>query len=124
MWETLTLEDQLPDMFFLLIGSVVSWNSKKQLIIVSSTIKATYKVATNQRSNLVFKDFFRNTAFLPHGLIIIYNSNYTCIFLSKNLTFYIKTIHGKIHHHFVYKKIEEGKIDLVLYTIQDILVNF
>ena len=60
---------------------------------------------------------------MQDGPLIIYNDNQSCISLSRNPTFHVRTKHVEIHHHFVCEKIEEGKIDLVFCGTEDKVAN-
>ena len=57
--------------------------------------------------------FFEEIGFLLEGPMTIFSDNQSCISLLRNPTFHARTKHVEIHHHFVRKKIEEGKINLV-----------
>ena len=109
---------------FLLYGGAISWNSKKQPTIALSTTEAEYMAATHAAKEAIWlQRFFRDTGFLQDVPMTIYSDNQSCISLSKNPTFHARTKHVEIHHHFVRKKIEEDKIDLVFCGTQDMVAD-
>ncbi|GJW37448.1 putative ribonuclease H-like domain-containing protein [Tanacetum coccineum] len=95
------------------LGSrLISWQCKKQTIVVNSTTEAEYVVAAScygqvlwiQNQILDYGHNFMNTK--------IYIDNESTICIVKNLVFHSKTKHIKIRHHFIKDSNEKKLIQI------------
>ncbi|GJT56383.1 putative ribonuclease H-like domain-containing protein [Tanacetum coccineum] len=92
---------------------LISWQSKKQMIMANSTIKAEYVAAANccgqvlwiQNQMMDYGFNFMNTK--------IYIDNESTICIVKNPVYHSRTKHIEIRHHFIRDCYEKRLIDVV-----------
>ena len=98
---------------FNLFGGAVSWMSKKQSVVVLSTIEAENMTATHARKEAVWLSRLCSSMGLVQGAIRIDCDSQSAIFLAKNLAYHSKTKHIDVQYHFVRDMIEDEKVLLV-----------
>jgi hypothetical protein len=116
--------------YFLMAGSAITWQSKRQLIVAKSSTEAEYVSLSSGTSEAVW------IARLLHELghptsqcslalhhasptlhsdylpITVTCDNQSALKLAKNLVFHARTKHIEVHHHFVRKRVLEGEVNL------------
>ncbi|KAI3747122.1 hypothetical protein L6452_09569 [Arctium lappa] len=97
----------------LLGGKLVSWTSKKQNLVSTSTAEAEYKAAGSCCSQVLW---MRNQILLDYDLqlskIPIYCDSTSAISIANNLVLHSKTKHIEIIYHFIRDHVMNGDIEL------------
>lgn len=70
--------------YFFFNGAIVLWSSKKEQIILTSTIKAQYIELGHKVRKVIWIKKFINELKLEATKITLYSNNKTCIALTKN----------------------------------------
>ena len=109
---------------FSLGAGLVSWSSKKQPTVVTSSTEAEYvaschgaKEAVWMRSLLKFLGFAQNIATTIHC------DNVRSNFLMRDPSFHARTKHIDIQHHYVREKVESGELHYTYIPSHDNLAD-
>ena len=98
---------------FFLNGSVVSWKSKRQPTVATSSTEAEYMALYSATQEAVWLRLLLSDIGCANGsATTIYEDNQGCIALAKNPVFHSRTKHIDIKFHFLREKVEEGVIAL------------
>jgi hypothetical protein len=83
-------------------NGTISWNNKKQIFIVMSSIKVEYMVPSQATKQVMWLLSLFGSIGIPRmNPIIKYDNNQSYISLSKDLVLHARTKHIQIHHHLV-----------------------
>ncbi|CAI5712611.1 unnamed protein product [Peronospora destructor] len=98
---------------FFLNSSVVSWKSKRQPTVATSSTEAEYMALYSATQEAVWLRLLLSDIGCPLGTATtIYEDNQGCIALAKNPVFHARTKHIDINFYFLREKIEEDVIQL------------
>ena len=98
---------------FFFNGSVVSWKSKRQPTVATSSTEAEYMALYSATQEAVWLRRLLSDMGCARGLATtIYEDNQGCIALARNPVFHARTKHIDIKYHFLREKVEEGDIEL------------
>lgn len=99
---------------FLIAGGAVSWQSKRQTSVATSTVEAEYMAsASAAREAMSFRSLLSEIGLAIHRApTIIWSDNQGAIALSKNPEHHARVKHIDIRHHYVRERAEHA--DLVL----------
>eukprot|EP00253_Pinus_taeda_P016490 PITA_16490 len=97
---------------FNLFGGAVSWMSKKQSVVASTT-EAEYVAATHASKEAVWLQRLCSSMGLVQEAIRIDYDSQSAIFLANNTTYHSKTKHIDVQYQFVRDTIEDKKVLLV-----------
>jgi len=89
-------------------SALVSWHSKKQNIVVLSTVEAEYISAGSCRAQILWMRQQLSDYGLKPDHIPIQCDNTSAINLSKNLGLHSRTKHIEIRHHFLRDHVQKG----------------
>ncbi|KAJ9542267.1 hypothetical protein OSB04_028773 [Centaurea solstitialis] len=93
-------------------GKLVSWSSKKQNCISTSTAEAEYVAAASCCSQALWMQTqLRNYGYTFNKIPILCD-NKSAIAISKNLVQHSKTKHIDIRYHFLKHQVEEGNVEM------------
>lgn len=98
---------------FLIAEGPISWLSKKQAIVTSSTSEPEYvavSVATHEK--VWIRRLLEDLQALTEGLTIIMEDNQGAIEIAKNPILHARTKHIDIRYHYVCEALQEGIITL------------
>jgi hypothetical protein len=111
--------------FMFSFGSgAISWNSKKQPIVVLSSMEAEYRSATIVACELVWlQKLLSNLGQLVDAPVVIYCDNISSILLANNLVYHARTKHIEVHYHFIREKVIANEIDLIHVSTEDQVVD-
>ena len=98
---------------FFLHNSVVSWKSKRQPTVATSSTEAEYMALYSATQEAVWlRLLLSELGCTLETATKIYEDNQGCIALAKNPVFHARTKHIDIKYHFLREKVEEGVIEL------------
>ena len=105
-------------------NTAVTWNTRKQPMVVLLTMEAEYMaVATVTHKAIWLQQLVSELEIDTVGPMPIHVDNRTAIKLTKDLKFYTHTKHIDIKHHYVYDTIKDQDIIVVLCTSKENLTN-
>jgi hypothetical protein len=109
---------------------VVSWSSKKQLIItLSSTLSSTeaeYVALTHSSKDIIWihKLLVEFSSIFPFTLpTTLFCDNQGAIRLSKDSTFHGRTKHIDVHFHFIRQTVSQGHIKLLYCPTEEMIAD-
>ena len=89
----------------------ISWNSKKQHVVVLSSTKAEYIAQMHMaKEPLWLCSFLQELHSAPDDPLILNCNNQGAITLAKDNKFHACTKHIDVHYHFICKAVEDGKV--------------
>ena len=98
---------------FTLARGVVSWLSKLQTIVVLSTTKAEYMVATQACKEAIWIQQLMEELGHKQQKIVVYCDSQSALHIARNPVFHSRTKHIGVQYHFVREVIEEGSVDML-----------
>jgi hypothetical protein len=108
---------------FMLAGGSISWASKLQPTVATSTTEAEYMAAFFAVQEAIYvRRLMRDLGF-EQRMTQIMEDNQGCIFLSENPVFHQRTKHIDVKYHFVRERVESGEVKLVYVTTTDQLAD-
>ena len=97
---------------FLLSGSAISWESRKQCTVALSSTEAEYMALSDGTKKAIYlKNLMKELGFKARK-IEVYTDNIGTIKISENPVFHRRTKHIDIRHHFIRYAIQDGLIAL------------
>jgi len=88
-------------------GSSISWSSKKQATVVTSSVEAEYVASANATKEAIWlRTLLTELDFPPITATMIHADNQGCIALANNPVSHSRAKHIDIHHHFIRECIE------------------
>lgn len=98
---------------FFLNGSAVSWNSKRQPTVATSSTEAEYMSLYSATQEATwFRSLLKDMKYSVDSATTIYQDNQACIALAKNPVYHARTKHIDIKFHFLRDKVAHGVIAL------------
>jgi len=88
-------------------GSSISWSSKKQATVATSSVEAKYVTSANATKEAIWlHTLLTELDFPPTMATMIYADSQGCIALANNPVSHSCAKHIDIHHHFIRERIE------------------
>ena len=98
---------------FTIDGGAVSWNSRKQLLVLLSTTESEYVAVTYASKEVLWIRVFLSDVFHPLMCpVLLYCGNMSAIAVANNDKYHAHTKHINIQYHFIREAITRGLIDL------------
>ena len=109
---------------FFFLNSLVSWLSRKQRIVSTSSTESEYYALTNAIKEAIWLKLFLTLTHLPtpHPFPIFYNNQSTCI-IAKTDTISSRTKHIDVRHHFIRHHITDGSFSTVWIPTSDMTAD-
>ena len=109
---------------FTLVGSAVSWSSKRQSTTALSTMEAEY-IALVQvaKESIRIQGLLQELGFTAINSKIVYRDNQGSIALTNNPEYHARTKHINILYHFIRECIQNNKIDLKYCPTADMITD-
>ena len=93
-------------------GTTISWISTLQKVVVLSTTKAYYVVATEASKEVIWLQRFMEELGKKQENSKLYSDSQSAIHLAKNSAFHSKTKHIQLRYHFIRSVLENGQLKL------------
>ena len=97
---------------FTLASRDVSWVSKLQSIVATSTTKGKYVVATQASKEVVWLKMLLEELRHEHEKFSLFCDSQRALYFTRNPAFHAKSKHIRVQYHFVREKVEEGTVDM------------
>lgn len=97
---------------FTLAGGAVSWISKLQSIVATSTTEAEYVAATQASKEAIWMQMLLEELGHKQEKVVLFCDSQSALHLAKNPAFHSRTKHIRVQYHFVREKVEEGSVDI------------
>ncbi|POM68330.1 Integrase catalytic core protein [Phytophthora palmivora] len=98
---------------FFFNGSAISWKSKRQPTVATSSTEAEYMALYNAIQEAVWlRQLLKDLGYENKGTTTIYQENQGCIALAKNPAYHTRTKHIDIKFHFLHEKVESKTVEL------------
>ena len=92
-------------------GNLVTWRSKKQLVVACSSAEAEYRAMAHTTYELTWlRMVLQEFGLLTQGLTPLYYDNQAAIHIASNPVFHERTKHIEVDCHFVHSKVESKDI--------------
>ena len=105
---------------FLLGGSCISWLSKKQPTVATSSCEAEYRAAFTATVECVWlRRLLMDLCMKPHDSTTIFTDSQSALAVARNPVFHARTKHIEVHYHYVRERLHAGDIDLAYVPTQD-----
>ena len=112
------------DTYFFVGIEVILWKCKRQPIIALSTTEVEYMVTSHYTKESVwFRRLLADVGYVQEKPTSIMCNNEGCIALAKNPTYHYCTKHIDIRHHFIKEKLENQKMYLKYYPMEDMIAD-
>lgn len=109
---------------FEISGASVSWSSKKQSAVATSTVEAEYVASANATREAVWlRTLLKELDFPQTDATIIHADNQGCIALAGNPVSHSRAKHIDIRHHFIRERIENKEIKLEYISTKNMLAD-
>jgi hypothetical protein len=109
---------------FFFLNSLVSWSSRKQRIVSTSSTESEYYALTNTIKEALWLKFFLTLTKLPtpHPFSILCDNQSTCI-IAKSDTVSSRTKHIDVRHHFIRQHITDGSFSVIWIPTADMTAD-
>jgi len=102
----------------------VTWSSKKQPTVATSSVEAEYVASANATKEAVWlRTLLTELDFLPTMATVIHADNQGYIALANNPVSYSRAKHIDIYHHFIREFIECHEVKLDYVSTKDMLAD-
>lgn len=109
---------------FDIVGSSVSWSSKKQPTVALSTVEAEYMASSNATKEAIWlRVLLEDMGFKQVTATLIHADNQGCIALARNPIAHSRAKHIDIRHHFIRERIQSSEIRLEYCSTKDMLAD-
>jgi hypothetical protein len=109
---------------FFFFDSLVSWSSRKQRIVSTSSTESEYYALTNAIKEAIWLKLFLTLTKLPspHPFPIFCDNQSTCI-IAKSDTISSRTKHIDVRHHFIRHHVNDGSFNTVWIPTNDMTAD-
>ncbi|MCO5547996.1 hypothetical protein L7F22_001452 [Adiantum nelumboides] len=105
-------------------SSCISWMSKKQPTVATSSCEAEYRVVFTATIECVWlKRLMANLGVGQDTANTIYTDNQSALAVARNPIFHARTKHIEVHYHYVRERLSVGEISLAYVPTQDNLAD-
>ncbi|GAB4832444.1 hypothetical protein Ancab_040266 [Ancistrocladus abbreviatus] len=109
---------------FTLASGAVSWISKLQSVVATSSTEAEYVAATQASKEAVWLKMVLEELGHKQEKMTLFCDNQSALHLARNPVFHSKTKHIRVQYHFVREKVEEGTVDMRKVHTKENLADF
>ncbi|KAE8698382.1 putative ribonuclease H protein [Hibiscus syriacus] len=109
---------------FKVVGGAVSWVSKLQSVVVTSTTEAEYVAATQASKETIWLKMLLEELGHNQEYVSLFCDSQSALHLARNPTFHSRTKHIRFQYHFIREKVEEGTVDVQKIHTKDNIADF
>ena len=110
---------------FLLNGSSISWDSRKQWTVALSTTEAEYMAMSECAKEAIYlQRFLRELGFSNLALLTMYCDNRSALKLSENPVYHSRSKHIDIRHHFVRDMLKDKSFEVKHVPTENQIADF
>ncbi|KAE8679209.1 Retrovirus-related Pol polyprotein from transposon TNT 1-94 [Hibiscus syriacus] len=109
---------------FKVAGGAVSWISKLQSIVATSTIEAEYVAATQASKEAIWLKMLLEELGHNQEYVSLFCDSQSAFHLARNPTFHSRIKHIRVQYHFIREKVEEGTVDMQKIHTKDNIADF
>jgi hypothetical protein len=104
-------------------GGTVSWSSKKQRVVATSTVEAEYIASSNATKEAIWLCTLLSELDYPQSTTIIHTDSAGNIALSHNPVAHSRAKHIDIRYHFIRDRIERKEVELKYVTTKSMVAD-
>ena len=105
-------------------GGVISWSSKKQPTVATSSVEAEYIASANATKEAVWLRTLLRELDLPQKkATIIHANNQESIAFAHNSVLHSRAQYIDIQHHFIQEHVEHGKVSLDYVSTKEMMAD-
>lgn len=108
---------------FLMSGSPISWEARKQRTVALSTTEAEYMALAEACKEAIYLQSLISEIFIIAHPIVIHTDNQSALKLAHNHTFHSRTKHIDIRHHFIRESLSHHNINLLYISTHDMIAD-
>ncbi|KAE8689483.1 CYP710A2 protein [Hibiscus syriacus] len=97
---------------FKVAGGAVSWVSKLQSVVATSTTEAEYVAATQASKEAIWLKMLLEELGHNQEYVSLFCDSQSALHLARNPAFHSRTKHIRVQYHFIREKVEEGTVDM------------
>jgi len=102
----------------------VTWSSKKQPTVTTSSVEAKYIASANATKEAVWLcTLLTELDFSPTTATVIFANNQGCIALANNPVSHSCAKHIDIRHYFIWERIKQHEVELKYVSTKDMLAD-
>ncbi|KAE8672007.1 macrophage erythroblast attacher-like isoform X1 [Hibiscus syriacus] len=105
-------------------GEVVSWVSKLQSVVATSTTEAEYVAATQVNKEAIWLKMLLEELGHNQEYVSMFCDSQNALHLAKNPIFHSRTKHIRVQYHFIREKVEKGTINMQKIHTKDNIADF
>ncbi|KAE8665697.1 Esterase/lipase/thioesterase family protein isoform 2 [Hibiscus syriacus] len=109
---------------FKVAGGAVSWVSKLQSVVATSTKEAEYVAATQASKEAIWLTMLLEELGHNQEYVSLFCDSQSALHLVRNPTFHSRTKHIRVQYHFIREKVEEGTVDMQKIHSKDNITDF
>ncbi|KAE8670621.1 Detected protein of unknown function [Hibiscus syriacus] len=109
---------------FKIAGGAVSWVSKLQSIVATSTTEAEYVAATQASKEAIWLKMLLEELGHNQEYVSMFCDSQSALHLARNPAFHSRTKYIRVQYHFIREKVEEGTVDMQKIHTKDNIANF
>ncbi|KAL4271938.1 hypothetical protein GQ457_13G028490 [Hibiscus cannabinus] len=109
---------------FTIAGGAVSWASKLQSVVATSTTEAEYVAATQASKEAMWLKMLLEELGHKQEYVSLFCDSQSALHLARNPAFHSRTEHIRVQYHFIRVKVEEGTVDMQKIHTKDNIADF
>lgn len=109
---------------FILSGTTISWESRKQRTVALSSTEAEYMALTEAAKEAIYlQRFLKELGFDELTKVKVYCDNNGARKLAENPIFHHRTKHIDVRHHFIREVLEDGLLEVTYCATEDMAAD-
>ncbi|KAE8688623.1 hypothetical protein F3Y22_tig00110962pilonHSYRG00058 [Hibiscus syriacus] len=105
-------------------GGAVSWVSKLQSVVGTSTTEVEYVAATQASKEAILLKMLLEELGHNQEFVSLFCDSQSALHLARNPSFHSRTEHIRVQYHFIREKVEEGTVDMQKIYTKDNIADF